>query len=409
MKKILIIGKGGRENALAKAFSKSCKVFVAPGNSGMKNIASLVNIEENDFESLIKFAKEEKIDLTFVGPEGPLSNGIVDEFTKNNLLIFGPNKNAAKIESSKDFAKKLMKKYNIPTANYETFTNLEEALHYIKNKKAPYVLKADGLVAGKGVIIAKDLNEAENALKDMLEGNKFGDAGSKVIIEDFLEGFEFSFMALVNGEKVYPLELARDYKKALSGDLGENTGGMGAYSPVPQITSDCINISIKEILQKTANAMVMEGAPFVGVLYAGLINTNEGPKVIEFNARFGDPETEVLMPRLSSDIYEFTMAVLNKEEFVPKWEDNFCIGVVLASKGYPNSYETGFDITIGNEDSVYYCGVSGDYPLKTDGGRVLVVTSKGSSLIEARESVYKKIKNINFKNMYFREDIGYFK
>lgn len=403
MKNILIIGRGGREHALAKSFSKTCRVFVAPGNSGMKDDCVIVNIDENNFKDLITFAKENNIDLTFVGPEVPLVNGIVDKFTKEGLVIFGPNKKAARIEGSKDFAKELMKKYNIPTADYKTFTNLEEAVDYIKDKKAPYVLKADGLAAGKGVVISQTLEEAKLTLESMLGDNN---PKNKVVIEDFLEGYEFSFMAFVNGDKVYPLQLARDYKKALNKDMGQNTGGMGAFSPVPQISESSIGVAISEIIQKTANAMVAENIPFIGVLYAGLIETSTGPKVIEFNARFGDPETEVLLPRLNSNIYDFTMAVLNKEDFVLEWSEKFCLGVVLASGGYPNKYETNFPIQIKSNALIYYSGVCGDSPLKTAGGRVLVVTSFGDNLEEAKKSAYEEVEKISFENMHYRNDIG---
>ena len=431
MNKVLIIGRGGREHALALKFSETCEVYVAPGNVGMESIATLVNIDENDFKSLIEFSKKENISLIFVGPEVPLVNGIVDEFEKEGLNIFGPNKEAAQIEGSKDFAKKLMKKYNIPTAQYETFTEVEKALEYIKNKKAPYVLKADGLAAGKGVVIAKNLEEAEITLKEMLEQNKFGSSYSdktskvvaKVVIEDFLEGIEFSFMAIVNGEKVYPLEIAKDHKAVYDNDEGENTGGMGAYSPVPQICDETIKFSISEILQKTATAMVKEGTPFKGILYAGLINTKEGAKVIEFNARFGDPETEVLLPRLESDLFEIINKISNGEKVELKWFSDVALGVVLASGGYPNKYKTGFPIEInsdvknneGSNDNknitLYHCGTTKENEndnFITNGGRVLVVTSKAKDLETARTKVYEEIKKIKFEGMHYRNDIGKF-
>ena len=406
--KVLIIGRGGREHALAMKFSESAKVYVAPGNVGMKNIAQLLDIEENDFPALIQFAKKENIDLTFVGPEVPLVNGIVDEFEKESLTIFGPNKKAAQIEGSKDFAKKLMKKYNIPTAEYETFKDIDKAYKYIQSKSAPYVLKADGLAAGKGVVIAQNLEEAKTTLKDMLEENKFGKAGAKVIIEDFLEGTEFSFMALVNGKNVYPLELAKDHKLALDGDKGSNTGGMGAYSPVPLISENTIQIAIKEILQKTAEALIKEDCSFKGVLYAGLIDTKEGPKVIEFNARFGDPETEILLPRLKSDLFDIINKISNGEEVELSWSEKASLGVVLASGGYPNKYETGIPIEIGETEGVtlYHCGTKllGEN-LVTAGGRVLFITAKENDLDLARKKVYEEIKKINFENMHYRKDI----
>jgi len=409
MNKVLIIGHGGREHALALKFSETCKVYAAPGNIGMKDVATLVDIDENNFSELISFARKESISLTFVGPEVPLVNGIVDEFEKEGLTIFGPNKKAAQIEGSKDFAKKLMQKYDIPTSAHETFTEVNKAMDYIKNKPAPYVLKADGLAAGKGVVIAKNLSEAEIALKDMLKQNKFGEAGAKVVIEDFLEGIEFSFMALVNGEKVYPLELAKDHKPAYDNDEGPNTGGMGAYSPVPQISEKTVKIAIAEILQKTANAMVKEGCPFKGILYAGLIDTKEGPKVIEFNARFGDPETEVLLPRLESDLFGIINKISSGEEVMLSWSSEVTLGVVLASGGYPDKYETGIPIEIGNVEGVtiYHCGTSvHDDSLVAAGGRVLLVAAKEDSLEKAREKVYAEIKKIDFEGIHYRRDIG---
>ncbi|MCL1924946.1 MAG: phosphoribosylamine--glycine ligase [Defluviitaleaceae bacterium] len=411
MKKVLIIGRGGREHALAIKFSESAKVYAAPGNVGMENIAKIVNIDENDFEGLINFVKKENISLTFVGPEVPLVNGIVDEFEKENLTIFGPNKKAAMIEGSKAFAKELMQKYNIPTAKHETFTEVKKAMEYIKENKItpPYVLKADGLAAGKGVVISESLEEAEATLKEMIEENKFGEASNKVVIEEFLEGCEFSFMAFVNGENVYPLELAKDHKRAYDKDEGPNTGGMGAYSPVPIISNETVKIAIKDILQKTAKAMVAENCPFKGVLYAGLIDTKEGAKVIEFNARFGDPETEVLLPRLESDLYEVIMSVLKKEEITLKWSNETTVGVVLASGGYPNSYKTNIPINIKDtkDVTIYHCGTKNiNDKLVTAGGRVLLVTAKESNLKKAREKVYEEIKKINFEGIQYRKDIG---
>ncbi|MCL1936333.1 MAG: phosphoribosylamine--glycine ligase [Defluviitaleaceae bacterium] len=414
MNKVLIIGRGGREHALAMKFSESphvSTIFVAPGNVGMKDVATTIDIDENNFSELIKFAKKENIKLTFVGPEVPLVNGIVDKFKENNLNIFGPTKAASIIEGSKDFSKNLMKKYNIPTAEYETFTELRPAVEYLKKSKPPYVLKADGLAAGKGVVICNNINEAENTLKDMLSQNKFGDAGAKVVIEEFLVGEEFSFMAFVNNEKVYPLELSKDHKTVFENNQGPNTGGMGAYSPVPSITKEIIESSVKNILNPTAKAMVKEGRPFTGVLYAGLISTVDGVKVIEFNARFGDPETEVLLPRLQSDLFLILQDILNDKDINLKWSEEACIGVVLCSDGYPNKYKTEIPINglkeVSKNINVLHSGTKEkNSEIVTSGGRVLVLTNIANNLKKARENIYNEIEKIKFDGMHFRKDIA---
>ena len=413
MNKTLIIGRGGREHALAHKFSKSpqvSQVYVAPGNPGMTDFATPVDIDENDFPSLVAFAKKENITLTFVGPEVPLVGGIVDAFEKENLRIFGPRANAAIIEGSKDFAKELMKKYNIPTSNYETFTDVAAAVKYIEDKPAPYVLKADGLAAGKGVVIAGSLQEAKETLTDMLEDNKFGDAGAKVVIEDFLIGEEFSFMAFVHGEKVWPMELSRDHKPVFDGNKGPNTGGMGAYSPT-NITKTMEADAIKTILEPTAKAMVAEGRSFTGILYAGLIATKDGAKVIEYNARFGDPETEVLLPRLESDLYQVINDILDDKDVIIKWSDNVALGVMLVSKGYPNDYPKGIEITgldqMDKSVTVYHCGTDEkNGKTVTAGGRVLIVTACEADMETARKKVYKEIEKIKFDGMHYRTDIG---
>ncbi|WP_017154215.1 phosphoribosylamine--glycine ligase [Bacillus bingmayongensis] len=411
---VLVIGRGGREHALAWKFAQSEqveKVYVAPGNEGMRDVATPVAIDENDFDALVLFAKENNIGLTFVGPEIPLMNGIVDRFEAEGLRVFGPNKAAAVIEGSKAFTKELMEKYDIPTAAYETFTNYEEAVAYIQKVGAPIVIKADGLAAGKGVTVAMTLEEALQAVKEMLQDVKFGEASKKVVIEEFLDGQEFSLMAFVNGTTVYPMVIAQDHKRAFDGDKGPNTGGMGAYSPVPQIPESAVEVAIETVLHPTAQAMIKEGRSFTGILYAGLILTSEGPKVIEFNARFGDPETEVVLPRLENDLVDVCNDVLDGKELTLKWSEEAVIGVVLASKGYPETYEKG--AVIRGLDTlegviVFHAGTAmkhGDFV--TNGGRVLFVACKAKDLQEAKDKVYKEIEKIESDGLFYRSDIGY--
>ena len=336
--KVLVIGSGGREHAIIDKLSESTKVteiFAAPGNPGMRN-ATLVNIKADNKEELLAFAKENNIDLTVVGPEVSLATGIVDLFKENNLKIFGPSKLATRIETSKEFAKELMAKYNIPTAKYKSFTSYEEAIEYVNLEGCPIVIKYDGLAQGKGVVVADSKQEAYDALKDMLLDDKFG--SGKVVIEECLYGPEFSFMCLVDGKNVYPLELSQDHKRAFDNDLGPNTGGMGAYSPLPIISDSDKEYALEHIMKPVALALVNEGCPFTGILYGGLMKTNDGIKVIEFNARFGDPETEVVLPRLESDLYDVFMNVIDHKEVELKWKNNYCIGIVMASKGYPGNY-----------------------------------------------------------------------
>ncbi|MEM5623375.1 phosphoribosylamine--glycine ligase [Bacillus thuringiensis] len=411
---VLVIGRGGREHALAWKFAQSEKVekvYVAPGNKGMRDVATPVDIDENNFDALVLFAKENNVELTFVGPEIPLMNGIVDRFKEEGLRVFGPNKAAAVIEGSKAFTKELMKKYNIPTAAYETFTDYEEAVQYIEKVGAPIVIKADGLAAGKGVTVAMTLEEALQAVKEMLQDVKFGEASKKVVIEEFLDGQEFSLMAFVNGTTVHPMVIAQDHKRAFDGDKGPNTGGMGAYSPVPQIPESAVQEAIKTVLHPTAKAMIAENRSFTGILYAGLILTNDGPKVIEFNARFGDPETEVVLPRLENDLVDVCNAVLDESELTLQWSEEAVIGVVLASKGYPEAYKKG-DIISGldalQDVIVFHAGTAmkhGDFV--TNGGRVLFVACKANSLQEAKDKVYKEIGKIESDGLFYRGDIGY--
>ncbi|CAM5214002.1 Phosphoribosylamine--glycine ligase OS=Ureibacillus acetophenoni OX=614649 GN=purD PE=3 SV=1 [Ureibacillus acetophenoni] len=412
---ILVIGSGGREHAIAKKFSISPSVknvYVAPGNDGMRECAEILSIDVLDFEALVNFAKENKIDLTFVGPEQPLAAGIVDYFQKENLTIFGPTKAAAQIEGSKSYAKQLMKKYNIPTAAYETFTDAQKAIEYVKEQGAPIVVKADGLAAGKGVIVAMTDKEAIEAIEDMIGNQRFGESSSRVVIEQFLDGEEFSFMSFVHKGQIYPMVIAQDHKRAYDGDQGPNTGGMGAYSPVPQISQDMVSKAYDEIVVPTVKAMEEEGVSFTGILYAGLILTNEGPKVIEFNARFGDPETQVVLPRMTSDFGLFMKALMEEKPFDLQWSDEAMLGVVIAAEGYPGDVEKGNPLPnlndIDGNYEVYHAGtklVDGQYV--GNGGRVLLVATKANTLKEAQELVYKKLNEKQWDQFFYRKDIGW--
>ena len=404
---ILVIGKGGREHALARAAyaSKLCdKLYCAPGNPGMASIATCLNISDSDIDGLVKAAKENAIDLTIVGPEATLSLGVVDAFEKAGLKIFGPTKAATQVESSKDFAKKIMAKYNIPTASYKTFDNYEEASKYVYEKGAPIVIKEDGLKAGKGVTVAMDLDQALEALKVA-----FDIENNRVVIEEFLQGFEFSLICLVHGKQVVPLEVAQDHKCVFDGDKGPNTGGMGSYSPVKKITPEIIQEAMDTILCPMAEAMVKENVPFTGFLYGGLMMTKDGIKTIEFNARFGDPEAEVILPRLESDFVQAILDVMDNKPVTLKWSNKVSHGVVLASKGYPAGSTSGAIIE-GTEDVdalVYHMGTketNGD--LVTAGGRVLMVVSLADTLEEAYEHTYNEIKKIQCDKLFFRTDIG---
>ena len=406
--RVLIIGSGGRCHAIAWKIRQSShleELYVAPGNAGMKDFCHLVNIDVLDNEALCSFAISHQIDLTIVGPEAALMNGVVDYFEAHGLKIFGPNKLAAIIEGSKEYAKDLMKKYDIPTAKYEVFDDYTLAMDYLHRAGVPIVIKYDGLAAGKGVVVAHDINEAEEALKDMLLLHKYGD--SKVVIEEYLEGPEFSLMAFVHHDKVYPLDIAQDHKRAYDGDLGPNTGGMGAYSPVPFISKEVVSDAVSNIMEKTARALVKEGRPFVGILYGGLMLTKEGPKVIEFNARFGDPETEVVLPRLKNDLLEVIQNVIMGVDVSLSFEDNCCLGVVLASKGYPNSYEKNYPI-LGDFDKAFHMGTKfSDGMFYTNGGRVLFVIGKGKTMKEAQADAYQNVSKIFCENLFYRHDIGY--
>lgn len=411
MKKVLVIGSGGREHAIVDALSRSPqveKIYCAPGNAGIAEKAECVAIGVTDIDALADFAASKGIDMTVVGPEAALAAGIADRFAAAGLRIFGPTKSAARIESSKEFAKEMMDKYDVPTAAYRVFDEFEPAWEYVKNRPLPAVIKYDGLAAGKGVVVALTYEEAEEALRDMLLDESFGKG--RVVVEDFLDGPEFSFMCIVSGEKVYPLAIAQDHKRAFDGDKGPNTGGMGAYSPVPFIGEDVRQEALDKIIRPVAKGMVKEGVPFLGVLYGGLILTKDGPKVIEFNARFGDPETEVVLPRLKSDIYSLFDAAIDGKDFETEWSDRSMLGIVLASKGYPGSYEKGAEIT--GLDKIngiaYHMGTTEkEGKLFTAGGRVLMVVAEGETLAEARDAAIRDIAKISCPALFHRSDIGY--
>lgn len=412
--KVLVIGKGGREHAIVRQFSESAsvsKVYAAPGNDGMAEDAELVAIEETDFQALSDFAVQNKIGFTFVGPEQPLAGGIVDWFQEKGLRIFGPSKNAAQIEGSKAFAKELMKKYNIPTAAYETFTEVKPAIEFIQTHGAPIVIKADGLAAGKGVVVAMSEGEAIAAVNDMLEGQKFGQSGSRVVIEEFLDGEEFSFMSFVKDGRIFPMPISQDHKRAYDGDKGPNTGGMGAYSPVPQIQEPVIEETFSRIVKPAVEAMASEGAPFDGILYAGIILTQAGPKVIEFNARFGDPETQVVLPRMSSDFGLFMDALLNGEDFDLQWDNSAAMGVVVAAEGYPDHVQKGAllpDLSVLEEVQVTHAGTrKAESGFEANGGRVLFVSARGETLKEAKDIVYKELGKLKWNGFFYRSDIAW--
>ena len=396
--KVLVVGSGGREHAIVDALTRSAqveKIYCAPGNAGMARVAECVAIRETEVEQLLAFAREQGVGLTVVGPEAALAVGIVDTFRAAGLRIFGPTKAAARIESSKEFAKELMTRHGIPTAAYRSFGDYEAAKAYVAGQGVPIVLKYDGLAAGKGVVVAQTMEEADAALRDMLLDDKFG--AGRVVVEECLTGPEFSFMCFVSGTKVWPMVLAQDHKRAYDGDCGPNTGGMGAYSPLPFITAEDERCALEQIMRPAAAALAAEGVPFTGVLYGGLMKTPQGIKVIEFNARFGDPETEVVLPRLASDIVDIFCAVADGGDTELRWHDFATIGVVLASKGYPGSYEKGFEIRglESAEDTVFHMGTraEGDR-IVTAGGRVLFVLGRGRDLAEAHAAAMRNVAKI---------------
>ena len=383
------------------------KIFCAPGNAGIAALAECVAIKETSVEELKEFALANNIELTVAGPEVALEAGIADVFKANGLRLFGPSKSAARIECSKQFAKDLMKKYEIPTAGYETFEDFDAAWEYVKAGSLPTVLKYDGLAAGKGVVIAETLEQAEEALRDMLQDEKFGKG--KVVIEEYLEGPEFSLLCFVNGTDVYPMPVAQDHKRAFDGDEGPNTGGMGAYTELPFITEEDLEYAMNKIMRPTAAAMVEEGCSFCGVLYGGLMKTKNGIKVIEFNARFGDPETEVILPRMTSDICQVFCDVADGKQPTITWNEMATLGIVLASKGYPGSYEKGYAIE-GTEDvdgSIYHMGTAlKDGKYVTSGGRVMIVVCQAPTLREAQQKAAAEVAKIKCDNLFHRTDIG---
>lgn len=416
--KILVIGRGGREHAIAWKMAQSAlkpELFIAPGNAGMTEITrqtgapvTLVSLDENATDALRDFALQNRIDLTVVGPEAALANDIATVFAAAGLRIFAPTAAAAQIESSKEFAKNLMRKYDIPTAAYCTFDRYEDAKTYLDEKGAPIVIKYDGLAAGKGVVVAMTVEEADNALRDMLLDNRFGKG--KVVMEEFLQGPEFSLLTLVNGEQVVPLVIAQDHKRAYDGDKGPNTGGMGAYSPVPVIPQDQIDWAVEHIMKPTAKALIAECCPFCGVLYGGLMLTAEGPKVIEFNARFGDPETEVVLPKLKSDLTQMMLDILDNKDVKPEFYEDAFLGVVMAAKGYPGSYTK--NIPLSNpadvKQQVFCMGVKEENgQLLSNGGRVLFVVGRGKTLKEAQQDAYQGVKVLEHADLFFRKDIGW--
>ncbi|KGX90235.1 phosphoribosylamine--glycine ligase [Pontibacillus halophilus JSM 076056 = DSM 19796] len=409
---VLVIGRGGREHSLVQKFAESddvMTVYVAPGNEGMVE-GMPVPIMERDIDGLIEFVKENGIDWTFVGPEQPLMDGIVDAFEREGLKIFGPTEAAARIEGSKAYAKQLMKEAGIPSASYEAFDDYEEAVSYLQKQPLPIVIKADGLAAGKGVVIVQTFDQGKAVLEDMLLNNGFGVAGQSVVIEEFLEGEEFSLHAFVNGSAVYPLLPAQDHKRVFDGDEGPNTGGMGAYAPVPHLSVDDIQAALQGVVQPMAEKMEQEGHPFKGVLYAGLIVTRDGVKVIEFNARFGDPETQVLLPLLETDLVTVLDHVERKQPLTLAWKDATCMGVVVAAKGYPGPYEKDIEIPALFTEDTFLIHAATKRMINrymSDGGRVLLVGSVAKSLQEARANVYRHLDSASFRDRFhYRTDIG---
>ena len=407
---VLVIGSGGREHAIVEALSRSPKnpkIYCAPGNAGIAQLAECVAIKDTEVDKLVEFALANNVELTVVGPEAALAAGVVDRFQQEGLAIFGPTKAAAEIEASKDFAKRLMVKYDVPTAAYATFSDYDEAMAYVRKGSLPTVLKYDGLAAGKGVVIATTMEEAEATLRDMLLDTKFGEG--RVVIEEFLTGEEFSLMCFVAGNKICAMPVAQDHKRAYDNDEGPNTGGMGAYTELPFITGEDHAYAMKNIMQRVADAMVEEGTPFSGVLYGGLMKTPNGIKVIEFNARFGDPETEVVLPRLKSDAVDVFMAVARGEQPEAEWSEEATLGIVLASKGYPGSYDKGYVIrgTERVECKLYHMGTQlKDGEIVTAGGRVMFVVASAPTLREAQLKARNEISKIECDNLFHRTDIG---
>lgn len=416
--KVLIVGSGGREHAIATSVAKSSqvdKIYCAPGNAGIAFVAECVDIAAMEFEKLADFAEEKQIDLTIIGMDDPLVGGIVDVFEERGLRVFGPRKNAAIIEGSKAFSKDLMKKYHIPTAAYENFTDADAALKYLETAPMPIVLKADGLALGKGVLICNTLQEAKDGVKTLMLDKQFGDAGNEIVIEEFMTGPEVSVLCYCDGTYIKPMTSAQDHKRAKDGDEGLNTGGMGTFSPSPFYTDEVRKFCEEKVYQPTMDAMKAEGRDFVGILFVGLMLTKDGPKVLEYNARFGDPEAQVVLPRMKNDIIDVVNACIDGklDEVDLQFEDNAAVCVVLASDGYPEHYEkgkviTGFENFDGKEGYyVFHAGTKKkEKGIVTNGGRVLGVTAKGANLKEARANAYEATKLISFENKYMRNDIG---
>jgi len=417
--KVLIVGSGGREHAIAMSVAKSSrveKIYCAPGNGGIGQVAECVPIGAMEFEKLADFAEEHNIDFTIIGMDDPLVGGVVDVFEARGLKVFGPRKNAAILEGSKAFSKDLMKKYHIPTAAYEVFDDAKKALEYLESAKMPIVLKADGLALGKGVLICNTLEEAKAGVKEIMEDKKFGDAGKHMVVEEFMTGREVSVLSFVDGKTIKIMSSAQDHKRAGDGDTGLNTGGMGTFSPSPFYTKEVDAFCKEHIYQETVDAMAAEGRPFCGVIFFGLMLTEEGPKVLEYNARFGDPEAQVVLPRMKNDMIDVMEACVEGtlDTVDLQFEDNAAVCVVLASQGYPVSYEKGKKIT-GEENfkgkEGYYCFHAGTKQneageIVTNGGRVLGITAKGADLKEARKNAYNATEWISFENKYMRHDIG---
>ena len=416
--KVLIVGGGGREHAIAYCVAKSSKVekmYCAPGNAGIAELAECVPIGAMEFDKLVAFAKEKEIDLAIVGMDDPLVGGLVDEFEKAGIRAFGPRKNAAILEGSKAFSKDLMKKYDIPTAAYENFDNADEALAYLETAKFPIVLKADGLALGKGVLICNTLEEAKDGVKEIMLDKKFGASGNTMVVEEFMTGREVSVLSFVDGKTIKTMTSAQDHKRAKDGDQGLNTGGMGTFSPSPFYTEEVDEFCRKYVYQKTVDAMAAEGREFKGIIFFGLMLTADGPKVLEYNARFGDPEAQVVLPRMKNDLIDVIEACIDGtlDQVDLQFEDNAAVCVVLASDGYPVAYEKGLPITGLDEfkkHEGYYCFHAGTKfdgdQIVTNGGRVLGVTAKGATLKEARANAYKATEWIKFDNKYMRHDIG---
>ncbi|MFC3023870.1 phosphoribosylamine--glycine ligase [Vibrio zhugei] len=418
---VLIIGSGGREHALGWKVAQNPAVdtvYIAPGNAGTALEPKLhnVNIAVDDIDGLVAFAKQHPLAMTIVGPEAPLVLGVVDAFRAADLPIFGPTQAAAQLEGSKAFTKDFLERHHIPTAAYANFTEIEPALAYVREQGAPIVIKADGLAAGKGVIVAMTLSEAEEAIKDMLAGNAFGEAGSRVVIEEFLQGEEASFIVMVDGQHVLPMATSQDHKRVGDNDTGLNTGGMGAYSPAPVVTDEIYARIMKEVIYPTVEGMAAEGAPYTGFLYAGLmIDASGTPKVIEYNCRFGDPETQPIMMRLQSDLLELCQAALDGklDQVESQWDERAAVGIVLAAGGYPGSYQKGDVITLPDNDAqeqkIFHAGTStnNDGQVVTNGGRVLCATALGNSVQDAQQRAYTLAKQVSWDGMFYRTDIGF--